>query len=454
MLEDSLPTYQYKASDDNPLHTLLYFSHNGSDPVIDYVIKHPDPATSKNVYAVGLVDPHYSSVIYGEVLVQPEWTAPTLSAAELRAQNGASTVIPIIPEAFSILLYNPDQTIDVKCLQSKWTKSDSWEFEVPEHTFKTPSGSQLDQESGNNRISELTPKVLFRWKRDSKLNKDMTCYMTGRSVGGQKSKEPDITVAMFRASRHTTAVTIYEPNMARVEVEDRKGLDLILLLTAEVIKDLYLLPKQDLFNSSGGPPPVDSRRPNIPQTSRPPPAQPTEVYASGALGFSAPPPPGPLPSHMPPRDSRQQAEIDAETQRLKALVAEEERLAQNRDRRDEEEAKRIRKMLDKEEKERQRRQAEVDKETERLRKQYGFNDAGPALPPRPAFSGAPPPSNGGWYTGPTGHGLAPPTPATPPRPSSVGPGQGGSMNKLGHALGQLMGRSDGKDHKVQKKRSF
>lgn len=440
MLEDSLPTFQFKTSEDNPLNTLLYFSHNGSEPTIEYVIRRPNPATSKNQYAVGLADPNYSSVIYGEVLVKPEWTQPSLSASELRANGGHSPVVPITPENFGIMLYNPDQTIDVKCHQGKWTKSDSWEFEIPEHTFKKPSVSQLDQESGNDRIAELTPKVLFRWKRDSKLSKDMTCYMTGRSVGGRKSKEPDITVAMLRVARHSTAVSIYEPNMPRVEVEDRKGLDLVFLLTAAVIKDLYLIPKQDVFNSSGTATPPDGRRPNN-VASPPSPIRPGDVYASGALGFPGSPT-GPPPPSQPPRpDARQQAGIDAETKRLKALVLEEQK---EREKRDAEEQRRIREMLDREENDRQRRQADIDRETERLRQQYGY-DHGPTLPPRPG----PGPGQGNWQSGP----LQPP-PGPPPRPNSVGPsGQSGSSrHKLGQALGNLIGhRSD--ESKVQKKRS-
>ncbi|OAA57300.1 hypothetical protein ISF_07221 [Cordyceps fumosorosea ARSEF 2679] len=458
MLDDSLPTFRFQPSSDNPLHTLLYFTHNGSEPAAEYLLKRPPPGQAKNQYALGLVDVHYSSVIYGEVLVRPQWTQPSLSAAELRAQGGVSTVVPIIPDALPVSLYNPDQTVPLRLQRSSF-KSDSWEFEMPEQTFKPPSASQIDQDSASAGLAELTPKVLFRWKRDSRLSKDMTCYMTGRSFGGKKSKEPDITIAMYHASSKQSTVTIYEPNMARVEVEDRKGLEVVLLLSAEVIRDLYLMPKQNPFNTSGAPVPVGSTETHAATspTSSSPPAQ--AAFASGAL-----PPPPPSSSGRPSpaggRDAQQQAAIDTETKRLQAMVAEEERKSRDRDRRDQEEQRRIQAMLEREEEERRRRkQAEVDEETERLRRQYGLPAETPSLPPRPGAQGG----SGGWFGGASGQA------APPPRPNSTGPpgGSGSSYTmpaqqaqqqhgrayKLGTALGSLLHGKDDKDHKVNKKRS-
>uniref|UniRef100_L2FV94 Uncharacterized protein n=1 Tax=Colletotrichum fructicola (strain Nara gc5) TaxID=1213859 RepID=L2FV94_COLFN len=95
------------------------------------------------------------------------------------------------------------------------------------------------------------------------------------------------------------------------------------------------------------------------------------------------------------------------------MVAEEQRQARERERRDAEEAKRITKMLEKEDKERRRKEAEIERETERLRRLYGVPPAapgpGPGLPPRHQ----PPPgsSGGSWHV----------APAQPPRPSSAGP---------------------------------
>ncbi|KAK8144086.1 hypothetical protein G3M48_006317 [Beauveria asiatica] len=458
MLDDSLPTFRFQPSSNNPLHTLLYFTHNGSEPAAEYLLKRPAASDAKNQYALGLVDVHYASVIYGEVLIRPQWTQPSLSAAELRAQGGVSTVVPLTPEVLPVSLYNPDQTIPLKLQRSSF-KTDSWEFEMPEQTFKPPSASQIDQDGAAAGIAELTPTVLFRWKRDSRLSKDMTCYMTGRCFGGKKSKEPDITVAMYHASKHESTVVIYEPNMARVEVEDRKGLEVVLLLGAEVIRDLYLMPKQNPFNTSGAPVPVGSAESRISSTPPPPssssgpspssggrgrpPAQ--LAYASGALGDSSPPPPpsGPRPgpsssSSLPGgRDPQQQAAIDAETKRLQAMVAEEERASRERERRDQEEQRRIQAMLAREDEERRRReQAAIDEETDRLRKQYGLPADTPALPPRPSSTG---PSGESSYFRPT-------------QPSQQQQ-QHGRAFKLGNALGSLLHGKDDKEHKVNKKRS-
>ncbi|KAI9158967.1 hypothetical protein HJFPF1_06972 [Paramyrothecium foliicola] len=430
MLDENLPTYSFRQSSENPLHTILYFTHNGSNPSAEYLLKRPSPSASQNQYALGLMDAQYTSVIYGEVLLKPEWTQPTLSAAEIRAQNGNAPAIPVMPEAFAVSLYNPDQVVAVKRNQGSW-KSDSWEFEIPEQTFKQPSASRIDRDSDEQQTPDLVPKVMFRWKRDGRLSRDMTCYLCGRSVNGKKNKEPDITVALFRGGKNDSTITIYEPNMARVDVEDRKGLEVVFLLSAEVIRDLYLNPKQDPFNTSGGAsaagvrPSSRGRR----RTNSRPGGSPTGVPAmSGALNSAGPSSPprtsptgGPSAGPSAGRDGRKQAEIEAETKRLQAMVAEEERQA--RERRDQEEQQRIKQMLDQEEQEsRRRREAEIEAETERLRREYGVQQqptppapagsTSPALPPRPA-------QGGGWFGPPSG----PAPPQQPPRPVSMSSAQ-------------------------------
>ncbi|PWI77022.1 hypothetical protein PCL_04216 [Purpureocillium lilacinum] len=481
MLDENLPTYRLQPSSDNPLQTVLYFTHNGSEPSPEYLLKRPSAPEARNKYALGLLDAHYPSVVYAEVLVEPSWTQPTLSAAEIRANGGSTSPVPLTPDSFAVSLYNPDQAVVVRHRPGSWGKSDAWDFEVPERSFRLPSASRIDREGADGAAqgADLTPKVVFRWKRDGRLSKDMTCYMSGRSVGGKKNKEPDITVAMFRAGKNEGMVTIYEPNMARVDVEDRKGLEVAFILSAEVIRDLYLVPRHNPFNAASvgaGPTHVNGTR----KSSNPQAASSSQLaFVSGALG-DAPPSTGvrPVSTSPPPprRDARQQAEIEAETKRLQAMVAEEGRKAREREKRDLEEQKRIKKMLEQEDKERRRREAEVEKETERLRKEYGVPAPGPAqstspaLPPRPNPGQFYPPT-AGWY-GPMS-GPAPPQPA---RPNSVGPPprpdqyQGGRKKPSGSGLGSLMPgpyggpagasvsgyfhRSDeDKRKKVQKKRS-
>jgi hypothetical protein len=424
MLDENLPTFFSRQSSDSPLSTVLYFTQNGSEPAPEYAYKRPDPALpqSRNKYAVGLADAFTPDVLYGEVLIDPEWQQPTLSAAEIRAQNGvAPPPIPMIPDGFTINLYNPDQQIAVKGEKSTWTGKESWEFEMPQQSFRMPSTSKLDQETDPTG-NILTPKIMFRWKRDSKFSKDMTCYMTGRSLGKQKSKDPDITVALYKQGRNS-GLTIYEPNLNRVEVEDRKGLEVVLLLGAEVIREIYLFPSRDSFNISGASPTKRKNSRPIPTGTPPKASSPVtnNAYAmSGGLG-NIPPTKSTSPvAQQPslPLDRRNTAAIEAETQRLQAQVQKEER---EREKRDKEEQKRIKKMLDEEEKQRRRREAEIEKETEQLRKQFGmqgqdYETSRPNLPPRPSNQMNAGPSQpqlqppGAWV------GMAP-----PPRPVSAGP---------------------------------
>ncbi|KFA47232.1 hypothetical protein S40293_05476 [Stachybotrys chartarum IBT 40293] len=425
MPDDNLPTYTLQVSADNPLHTILYFTHNGSDPSADFLLKRPAPAESRGRYALGLLDVHVSSLVYAEVLLEPDWAQPTLSAAEVRAQNGVPVPpIAVTPDAFVVSLYNPDQAVAVRRNQGSW-KTDSWDFEIPERTFKMPSASQIDQDSAEPQVPEAVPKVTFRWKRDGRLSRDMTCYMTGRSVGGKKSKDPDITVAMYHGGKSETSITIYEPNMARVEVEDMKGLEMTLLLSAEVIRDLYLSPRPDLFNTAAAPGQAGASTSRPRKGSRPSRSPPAAAAMSGALNARPQSPPTKPAPQREPRTAQTQAEIDAETRRLREMVAEEER--RDRERRDREEQDRIKRMLDQEENDRRRREAEVEAETERLRQQYGGQGSSSSSS-RPQDSGAsspplPPRPNAGasWYGPPATH--APPKPPRPARPASAGPGQ-------------------------------
>ncbi|KAK0711301.1 hypothetical protein B0H67DRAFT_584929 [Lasiosphaeris hirsuta] len=388
MLDDNLPTFRFRPSSDSPLSNVLYFTKNGSDPAAEYVFRRADPAlpASRNRYAAAMCDAINPDVIYGEVLIEPEWSQPTLSSTEIRAQaqNGGppAPATAGAPDTFAVHLYNPDQSVSVKMVPGGWNKSDSWEFDMPVQTFRQPSASELDRQQG--APADLVPRILFRWKKDGRLSKDMTCYMSGTSLGGRKNKEPDITIAMFKAARDS-AVTVYEPNLHRVEIEDRKGLELVILLSAEVIKELYITPKMDIFNVQGGAPPVavnGGRRKNSRPSPPPAAAMPGAIPQSLPPGAGSAAPAKPKPTvHFAANTApaalagpagaaarRPSAEIEAETRRLQAMVEREER---EREKRERAEQKRIKKMLEEEDRERRRREAEVAKETERLRKQYG-----------------------------------------------------------------------------------
>jgi hypothetical protein len=238
------------------------------------------------------------------------------------------------------------------------------------------------------------------WRREGKLSNSMGCYLTGKSTDTNKKKkggkEPDIAVALLSGYRD---LLIYESNLHRVEMEDYKGLEVVLLLSAATIRDVYCGQRKDCFNvgeaprkNSGG---ILGRKKSSPLLAGPP-----ATNGNGQHRLPQPPPrPGPQPQYHgapmnpdpyqrrqsmpllplsprpPPPDPRMQWEIDAETTRLKRQAEAEQRLAETRRRErmraEEAETKRLRREIKTEEKERRRREAEVERETERLRRQYG-----------------------------------------------------------------------------------
>jgi hypothetical protein len=367
-----------KPSSDKPKQISTYlYSQYGADYEPAYSLRHPDPESpaSKNRYAAALYDAHNPEVLFGEVLLIPEWTQPTLSTEAARLNGGVPPPPePILPAEFAIQLYNPDQQIMVRQKHGSWGSTPSWEFEMPQQTFRQPSVSALDRSQHDPAGSDITPKIAFKWRKDSKLSKDLACFLSGKSTNPdgskKKNKEPDITVAIFKALKE---VTLYEPNLQRVEIEDMKGFEVTLLLGAAVIRDVYFGNMKETFNIAGA---ATSAR-----TS--PPVGGLQTYASGALNASSGPAPG-SPTRdprVPPTDPRSQWEIDAETARLKRLAMEEER---ERKRKVEAEQKQIKKMLEAEEKEQRRKRAEIERETERLQRLYGQEEqqVRPSLPPR------------------------------------------------------------------------
>jgi hypothetical protein len=288
---------------------------------------------------------------------------------------------PILPAEFVIQLYNPDLQVTIKHKPAAWNSSASWEFELPVQTFRAPSFSALDRSQNDPSVSEVTPRIGLKWKKDSKLSKDLVCFQSGKNLNPdgskKKHKEPDITVAIFKALKE---ITLYEPNLARVDVEDVKGLEVVLLLGAVVIRDVYFGNMKEIFNlterkSSS----TSQKNANVTVTPILPPSQsPTAIISHPARD-----------PRVPPTDPRSQWEIDAETARLRRQAAEEER---QRRRLEQEQEKQLRRMLEAEEKEQRRKQAEIDKETDRLKRLYGQ----PELPQRPASG----PSYGHRYSHP------------------------------------------------------
>ncbi|KAF1925998.1 uncharacterized protein M421DRAFT_7499 [Didymella exigua CBS 183.55] len=254
MLDENLPTFFLKATDKASKHLESFlYTQNGSEPEAQYALTHVDPAsnTAKNTYAVGLYDSHYPDVLFGEVMAKPGWSHPTLSQEEIRRNGGVPPPPePIFPDQFAIQLYNPETQIIVKEQKSKWSGTQSWEFSIPQTTFRTPSASTLDRTQNDPAADVTTPRVNFVWRKEGRYAKDMTCYLTGKSTDllgkkAKKSKEPDIAVALFTMLKE---LTIMEPNLYRIEIEDYKGLEVVLLLSAAVIRDLFINNQREAFH--------------------------------------------------------------------------------------------------------------------------------------------------------------------------------------------------------------
>ncbi|KAL8810155.1 MAG: hypothetical protein Q9200_002808 [Gallowayella weberi] len=376
MLDENLPTFYLRPSSDNIKHNAsVLLSQYGSEAAPAYSLRHPDPALpgSRNRYAVALYDSYHPDILYGEVLLIPEWTQPSLSQEEIRRSGGIPPAPqPILPTSFIIQLYNPDQQILVQQGVSKWSATPQWVFEMPQQSFRQPSVSSIDRTQSDPTASETTPKLRFKWKKDGKLSKDYVCSLSGKNTNPdgskRKNREPDITLSIFKNLKE---ITMYEPNLTRVEMEDPKGLEVVLLLSAIVIREVYNGSMRDTFNIPDIPRRLSGE--NAPRKNS---YERTRKHRTEILPPQAPPQSSPpaLPirvqtpnSRPPPTDPRSQWEIDAETARLKQQVEREEHQRRHAEHA---ETKRIKKMLEEEERTARLQQLEVEKETERLKRQF------------------------------------------------------------------------------------
>ncbi|KAL8736732.1 MAG: hypothetical protein Q9166_000098 [cf. Caloplaca sp. 2 TL-2023] len=410
------------ANDNVKHHASVLLSQYGSEAAPAYSLRHPDPALpgSRNRYAVALYDSYHPDILYGEVLLIPEWTQPSLSQEEIRRNGGVPPAPqPVLPSSFIIQLYNPDQQILVQQGVSKWSASPQWVFEMPQQSFRQPSVSSIDRTQSDPTASETTPKLRFKWKKDGKLSKDYVCSLSGKNTNPdgskRKNREPDITLSIFK---HLKELTMYEPNLTRVEMEDPKGLEVVMLLSAIVIREVYNGNMRETFNVSDPPRRLSGeaapRKNSYERTYR----HPTDILPSQ---------PPPLPPNQrpplqiqtsnprpPPTDPRSQWEIDAETARLKKQVEREER---ERRHAEHAETKRVKKMLEEEERMARLKQLEIDKETERLKRQFEREQRQVKKNSTPSFAARPAPST---RPSPNFAGLSYPQPPLQ-RPHSASP---------------------------------
>lgn len=175
-------------------------------------------------------------------------------------------------------LHNPDSRVTLTQKPSSWASGPYWEFSLPKTSFLEPTGSKLDVDLDvTKRILSTVPLATFRWRKEGGVlsKSSLRCSLIhpsnitrldefsggsasdshGRKkVSGSGSSEPDITVAIFSnginagKSAGRGEITIFEPHLNRVEVEDRKGLEVTLVMTAMAIADIYFGDMRTGFN--------------------------------------------------------------------------------------------------------------------------------------------------------------------------------------------------------------
>ncbi|BCR92544.1 uncharacterized protein ACHE_80444A [Aspergillus chevalieri] len=403
MLDENLPTFYLKHGQNKHSWT-IYLCHHGDEPAPAYHLRYPDPSSpsSKNRYAVALCDPYVPEIIYGEVLLIPEWTQPSLSADAIRANGGVTPPPePILPSQFVVHLYNPDQQIVVRYKPKTWNSPATWEFEMPQHTFRQPSSSTLDRTQIDPAVADVTPKLRFGWRKDSKLSKDLACLLSGKTASitetKTKSKEPDITISIFKGLRE---MTLYEPNLYRVEMEDFKGLECVLLLGAVTIRDVFFTSIEKAFsishdvkkpqktpqNAAAVQKPIQKPGPStaapvangLKAQPQPQPQQPPAM--SGALVANNKPHPtraGPerprvtIPQQNKPLPEAVSQPSQPQPQTRPQQQQQPQQVRFSPGTRPEDDLRRQKKMQEANDKARRKKQAEIEKETKRLQKIYG-----------------------------------------------------------------------------------
>lgn len=250
---------------------------------------------------------------------------------------------------------------------------------MPQQTFKQPSNSTLDRTQSDPAASDLTPKLKFVWRKDGSLSKDFACYLSGKSTTPgtkKKNKEPDITISIFKQFNE---FTLYEPNLYRVEMEDFKGLEVVLMLGAVVIRDVFFAPMKDTFNVSN-----PSALPSGGRSKTPPrnnnntaaavaagPARPSELQVTIPQRETRPV------SNVDPRMNNRNPDSENNRRRQQQQPAATERERRRRQQAEEEE-RRTRQMVEAEQiaqrKKAAQREAEIKQETERLKRLYGKED--------------------------------------------------------------------------------
>ncbi|PUU82477.1 hypothetical protein B9Z19DRAFT_1120634 [Tuber borchii] len=384
-LDDGLPIFHLAPQAREPHITTLTFTANGSLPTAAYTkTRAPDIDAT---YSTTLHDAFVPDILYATVAATPEIIQPQASSPG--APPPPAKVL--LPKEFPLQLYNPDSTVIVTHKHST-LRGNFWEFSLPKTSFLPPTASRLDAASAAHRIALAhLPRATFRWRKEGGvLSKSLLrCSLVSPANLGNGPKkaganEPDIPIATFEGlgdKKGMGDITIYQSNLKRVEVEDLKGLEVVLILSAMAIGDMWFCPTNLMFNltptstsstmtagvvasANGGrrrPSSTPSIPPSItvtPTTQHPPHATFPQNHRTS------------YPQHTPsPQQNYKSPTSPTTAQRdYQARKAEEaaRRAAQLR----QEEEATLRMLAEEELRERQRREMEVERETQRLKMVY------------------------------------------------------------------------------------
>ncbi|KAF2860584.1 hypothetical protein K470DRAFT_270628 [Piedraia hortae CBS 480.64] len=238
MLDENLPTFYLSGE------TVL-FAINGEEPRAVYSL-------------VGNVlrDAYFSDIIYGELGTHQNGGGHAGTEGDDRGRGDGSRVgagvgvssgggggsggsgskatlsnnaVPererSLPHPLAITLHNPP--LIVPLTHTHTLLREHYTFSLPSQTFRHPSPSALDLTLPSPGELDTTPRVSFTWRE---RGWGWGCYLSPSTPGSgmPRGKEPPILVAFAKGKE----VTFYESNWKRVEVEDWKGLEVVLIISA------------------------------------------------------------------------------------------------------------------------------------------------------------------------------------------------------------------------------
>ncbi|KAA8909963.1 hypothetical protein FN846DRAFT_583727 [Sphaerosporella brunnea] len=243
-LDENFPTYRYShptttttttSKDATPTTTRIAFSSLGGPSQHLYTLTRSP--TEANTYSITLSDAAFPDITYA-----------SLSCALSFSTSADSTPRVLRPSEFTLNLYNPSSAVTIIHKHSA-IRGDYWQFRLPRSSFLPPTKSSIDA-SYRPPTPPANELLTFRWKKVGGLmtRPQLQCVLASHGKGD----EPDLAVAMYYGLGDKAGkgeMSVYESNFRRVDCMDLKGLELVLVITARVINDVWWGDVAAAFNS-------------------------------------------------------------------------------------------------------------------------------------------------------------------------------------------------------------